>query len=344
MNRVDGTSSGDVMFATAVSDWIYSYEGSDIVHGGAGKDIYTPGADGELKMFADFEDGSDLIDLSAWGVQSIDQLVITEIAPGKAMVSTLDGSKYVYVQPMDPEKPFSIDATDFLYAGTPQHEYSTGDDTVSLTVNEYAVHFGNGGSDTLDLDGLIRRNVRTSDGVVVNMDDDALGNGSFTAKGVTQHFFGFQNVQGSNRQDNITGDQQDNSLSGGGDGDVLNGGGGDDLLSGERGADRLYGNDGNDVLDGGDGYDQLWGGAGADHFVFTAADTRSDLVRDYQDGSDSLDVSDWGATSLEDLTITDLGAGRVRVALADGDLSFELRAGGEPLSASDLDSSDFIFV
>lgn len=344
MNRIDGSTASDIIFGSELSDWIYSYEGFDLVHGGLGKDIYTPGADGELKMFRDFEDGSDLIDLRGWGVSRFDQLVITEVEPGKTKVSTADGSHYVYVSPMDDGDVVTIDATDFIYSGTKLHDYTTGNDEVAVKVNEYAVHFGNGGTNTLNLGALIRGAETATATAVVTMDAGGQGNGTFTVKGVTQHFFDFQNIRGTSGQDTLIGDDQDNSLSGMNNGDELRGEGGNDQLSGDRGADVLYGGDGDDVLDGGDGYDQSTGGAGADRFVFTSADTRQDLVRDYQNGTDILDIRQWGGDDISDLTITDLGSGRVNVALTGGSLGFELRSGGEPLTLADLDNGDFVFV
>ncbi|AUH65079.1 calcium-binding protein [Paracoccus zhejiangensis] len=347
MNRIDGTNntiSYEAIYGTDASDWIYSYDGFDVVHGGPGKDIYTPGNDGDLKLFRDFQDGSDLIDLSGWGVTSFDQLVITEIDATKIKISTADGSHYVDVSPMYDVGQITVDATDFIYAGTPLHEYSTGFDNVSVTVNEYALHFGNGGTNWLNLGDLVRGAQTRDGGAVVIMDDDALGNGTFTVRGVTQHFFDFQNIRGTNAQDTLVGDQQDNNLAGLGNADEIHGGGGDDRLFGNIGSDTLYGDNGADVLNGGDGYDQMWGGAGADKFVFVSFDTRSDLVRDYEDGIDQLDISQWGADSMDDLTLTDLGAGRVRVALADSSLSFELRDTDRSLHSADLDSSDFIFT
>lgn len=346
MNRIDGTNNieNEYIYGTDASDWIYSYGGFDIVWGGLGKDIYTPGNDGALKMFHDFEDGSDLIDLSEWGIASFDQLVIDASDPGKTKVSTLDGSKYIYISPMHAADGVTIDATDFVYSGTPILEYSTGFDDVSVTVNEYALHFGNGGTNWLSLDALVRGADTRLGGVVAVMDEGMLGNGTFTLRGVTQHFFDFQNIRGTNAQDTLIGDDQANNLVGLGNADDIHGGGGADRLFGNVGSDKLYGDAGDDVINGGDGYDQLWGGAGADKFVFVDYDTRSDLVRDYQDGLDKLDISQWGADSIDDLTIVGLSAGRVKVMSDDGSLSFELRGDGAAVLVADLDNGDFIFT
>ncbi|WMS44552.1 hypothetical protein RDV64_09275 [Acuticoccus sp. MNP-M23] len=66
----------------------------------------------------------------------------------------------------------------------------------------------------------------------------------------------------------------------------------------------VFGFDGDQVITGGSGDDLLNGGAGNDRFVF-ADDTRSggsfgtDFVRDFADGEDRLDLTDYGITSRE---------------------------------------------
>ena len=82
--------------------------------------------------------------------------------------------------------------------------------------------------------------------------------------------------------------------------DRLVGGAGNDTLHGGGGADILLGGTGNDVLDGGVGADTLTGGSGADIFRFGAMDTRArmpvfdtqgDVVTDFREGQDKLDLS-----------------------------------------------------
>jgi Ca2+-binding RTX toxin-like protein len=71
--------------------------------------------------------------------------------------------------------------------------------------------------------------------------------------------------------------------------------GGNDKLSGFAGKDTLEGAASNDVLRGGADRDQLIGGGGADKFVFQdTAQSRAgvgDLIKDFQDGVDRIDVS-----------------------------------------------------
>lgn len=70
------------------------------------------------------------------------------------------------------------------------------------------------------------------------------------------------------------------------------GGRGHDELEGGAGNDRLYGGAGRDTLEGGAGDDTLVGGRGADVFEFDFGDGQ-DVVRDFEDGLDRIDVTDF---------------------------------------------------
>jgi len=83
----------------------------------------------------------------------------------------------------------------------------------------------------------------------------------------------------------------------GGD-DILNGGEGNDILFGQGGNDTLNGGDGNDILIGGSGDDTLTGGFGDDVFQWnfgeqgTSETPANDIVTDFGNGNDVLDISD----------------------------------------------------
>jgi len=107
----------------------------------------------------------------------------------------------------------------------------------------------------------------------------------------------------------------ENAITVGGN-DTLNGGAGDDILYGQGGNDTLIGGDGNDILYGGAGDDTLFGDAGDDHLyggpgddtliggagddVFywldgdagTVSTPAHDVVKDFGNGNDTLDLSD----------------------------------------------------
>ncbi len=73
-----------------------------------------------------------------------------------------------------------------------------------------------------------------------------------------------------------------------------------DRLSGGAGDDVLRGGYGRDVLEGGAGADRMSGGAGADTFVFAGADADRALnvIRDFEQGTDRIDVSGLGAAEI----------------------------------------------
>jgi Ca2+-binding RTX toxin-like protein len=89
----------------------------------------------------------------------------------------------------------------------------------------------------------------------------------------------------------------------------------DDLLVGSGRVDRLEGGAGDDTLRGDGGGDVLAGGAGADLFVYAATGWGADIVLDWRDGEDRIDMralSD--VEAVGDLTIAPDGAG-ARIAL-----------------------------
>lgn len=104
-------------------------------------------------------------------------------------------------------------------------------------------------------------------------------------------------------------------------GDVLLGSGADtydgsqgtvngSILGGE-GADELIGGSGADRLVGGLGDDTLTGNGGADTFVFAPTDLGADVITDFQDGTDLLDVSAFvaaGAIDPSAINIQQVGA------------------------------------
>lgn len=122
-------------------------------------------------------------------------------------------------------------------------------------------------------------------------------------------------------------------------GHFLNGGGGNDVLIGGAGNDTLFGGLGDDRLIGGSGNEFMVGSAGADVFVFATGFGR-DLIRDYVDGTDRIDLGAHSLTNgFEDLTITQwnnfaiikAGASTDTVLIFDG-------------TAATLGVEDFIFA
>jgi Ca2+-binding RTX toxin-like protein len=85
----------------------------------------------------------------------------------------------------------------------------------------------------------------------------------------------------------------------------------------------LHGDDGNDVLHGGAGDDLLAGGSGNDRFAFSGSNG-TDMVADFQDGIDRIDVLGYGAAlnSFDDL------AGHIAQVGADVQIDLSARVAG----------------
>jgi hypothetical protein len=160
----------------------------------------------------------------------------------------------------------------------------------------------------------------------------------------------------------VTGDRFANTLAGGRARDTLAGGDGDDSLAGDRAADRLDGDTGDDtlaggdhddVLDGGtgadrldggtgrdlllslDGGDILWGGTGADEFRLSRGAASLHVVKDFEDGSDTIGGFAKGL-SFGQLTLRDTAIG---VMVERGTAAIHLHG----LSAAGIDAGDFLF-
>ncbi|MDO6591259.1 hypothetical protein DS901_00420 [Loktanella sp. D2R18] len=153
---------------------------------------------------------------------------------------------------------------------------------------------GNGGNDELvggtgddDLDGGSDDDTLYGDS---GSDDATVSSGNNTIYGGS----GFDDLDGGSGVDTIFGGSGDDNISGGGDDDTLYGGRGDDDINGDAGADTIIG---------GMGADTLTGGAGADTFVFNAMSDsfvgNGDTIVDFENGSNTIDLSAFGITSAE---------------------------------------------
>jgi hypothetical protein len=106
-------------------------------------------------------------------------------------------------------------------------------------------------------------------------------------------------INGNQGFDQIFGGGGNDNLFGGQDGDVIDGGVGDDILFGNLGADiitggdgndNLFGDLGNDILYGDFGIDTLTGGGGSDIFILGIGGGGADIITDFQDGVDLMQL------------------------------------------------------
>jgi serralysin len=144
-------------------------------------------------------------------------------------------------------------------------------------------------------------------------------------------------IDGNGGRDRIAAGRGDDVVLGGNGGDFIFAGAGDDTVSGGNGDDGLAGGDGKDVVNGGAGFDLISGGQGKDVFVFTAGNDR-DVIADFRNGSDKIDVSALGITDFADLDITGL-RGRTVIDFGEGDRIVLLG-----VNEARLDATDFLFA
>jgi Ca2+-binding RTX toxin-like protein len=108
------------------------------------------------------------------------------------------------------------------------------------------------------------------------------------------------------------------------------------LILGNAIGNTILAGAGNDTLDGGAGTDILWGQEGADTFRIGKG-TGTDIVADFQAGTDKLDLSAWGFTSLAQVQAKMRQVGSdVAIDLDAGNLLILVGVTTSQLSATDL--------
>ncbi len=170
---------------------------------------------------------------------------------------------------------------------------------------------------------------------------------------------GADKIFGQGGFDYIYGYADNDLLYGGDDTDVVYGGEGNDLLMGNTGTDWLYGENGNDSIFGeddadlifggagndfikaGTGNDWTWGGSEADQFAFDDG-WGVDIIYDFEDGIDSLDLSGTSASGFADITVGQIIGSFTWFAYGSNVVYLWGMDGTAP-GAANITASDFIF-
>ncbi|GHB31775.1 hypothetical protein GCM10007094_20620 [Pseudovibrio japonicus] len=113
-DRLLGGAGDDILEGGSGNDILRDGAGSDVLVGGSGSDTFCFDDDGELDVINDFVVGEDLIDLSAAGVSSFDELDISEslfggwisVSYGNDVLDVDTGWLFTY----------SLSAEDFVFA------------------------------------------------------------------------------------------------------------------------------------------------------------------------------------------------------------------------------------
>lgn len=213
--------------------------------------------------------------------------------------------------------------TFILNRGTITGEVATQGEIDGLTVVNHGTIYG---AVNLHGEGSIYRGTGHVDGQVRGGDSDVM-------------------MLGGGHDDTFIGNTGDDRLTGRDGDDDLWGQRGDDLLRGGRGDDTLRGSGGSDTLFGGPGKDKLTGGGFRDTFVFQRQNG-DDLVTDFLDRIDKIDISAFGLTAAD---YADVVAPALREA-GTASVSLDLEALGgaghvlfRGAALAEFDAGDFLF-
>jgi Ca2+-binding RTX toxin-like protein len=290
-------SGNDLLFGGAGQDRLESH-GADTMRGGAGDDVYVV-REGGAWVLESFGEGNDTVltnnTYHKLGTE-VENLLYNENAPAKAF--TFEGNSKSNVI-----KSSIFDDKLTGWGGADTMESGAGNDTVDAGDSDDAVLAGDGadivigGKGDDDVKGEAGNDSISGD---AGYDILSGGDGEDWLSGGE----GFDLILGGAGTDRLYGGLGNDSLEGGTEADTLAGDAGADTLDGGLGADRLLGGadadllmgrDGDDRINGGAGRDSLIGDAGADRFVFgsiaDSAKGAADLILDYQDGMDRIDLS-----------------------------------------------------
>ncbi|WP_161958101.1 calcium-binding protein [Azospirillum palustre] len=285
---IDGRGGNDTITGSGFDDLLRGGAGDDLLEGGAGDDTFFGGPGYDTMLGGDGNDRFYIRAYEDWldGGDGVDTIVV-------------QGSNPVFIN-MDTwnvERAFGGDGNESFYG-----EYRTvsievnagaGDDALTGGSANDTLRGGIGddffeggpGADVLNGgDGYdIAYYYRSDAAVTVNL-STGIGSGG-TAEG--DRLIDIECVRGSFYDDTLTGNALANELSGSNGNDTLSGGGGDDTLIGGNGTDILI------------------GGAGADAFRFSRYDKESDIIRDFQNGIDHIEVYGFDFGYLPDGALSD---------------------------------------
>jgi len=314
-----GNSGDDLLRGKAGNDSLYGGDNYDILIGGRGNDLVDGGAgfdrmwgNGGRDVFVlsdnrehsgktsvdhinDFYLGKDKIDLSNF-FQSGHKIKLSDL---RLILDPDDGARPRYhVMVVDPENSSElIDMAIIHFPGG--HATSLNPDPSDFLIAKHFILSKGPGGDlgSPNSDKMVGTNrddafygLQSSDTLIGRKGNDILDGGG-----------GRDILNGGAGKDILFGGKGNDKVHGNAGHGVLNGNAGKDKLFGDKGNDTLIGGNGNDRLNGGKGDDFLAGGAGRDlltggkgedvfHFNLTHRDKRTDIVTDFELGTDKISI------------------------------------------------------
>ncbi|WP_420862958.1 calcium-binding protein [Algirhabdus cladophorae] len=348
------TTGGSIVYVYGRSgnDLLTDDEGLDTLRGGDGADTFRFVAeDGETDIVLDFEVGTDVLDFSRWGVETFEQLGFADSGDGGTLVSF--GAEAVLLEGVDLTSAGDLTSADIIFAAVQDDpdDPVQGGETITGTEGRDVIDatYEDADGNMINDDGQTILGLKGADKIFDGAGDDVVRGGRgrdvFQAGEGADAYYG-----GKNNRDEISYTSSteavmifgDNSgiNSGIGMGDTLDG---VEVLTGSKYSDMLFaggdvvylsGRNGNDILYDSAASNFLKGGNNSDTFVF-GVDGKTERVLDFKLADDVMDISAWGATSIDDLTFKELQS--------DGQPAGRLviRYGGERLEIDGYAEADF---
>ncbi|MDZ4775970.1 MAG: PQQ-dependent sugar dehydrogenase [Alphaproteobacteria bacterium] len=299
-DRLDGEDGDDGMDGGIGNDTAYGGVGNDFAYGGDGNDVLIGQA------------GNDLL----YGDANNDSM------DGGADNDTLyggDGADYLLGDAGD-DALIAGAGADLVYAGAGADSFDGGADNDTIYAGDGADYLrGGDGADIL---------IAQADSDLVYGDG---GNDSMDGGDAPDTLYG------GDGNDYILGALGADGLIGQSGNDDLRGGDGDDGIDGGSEFDVLRGDAGNDYIIGGTGNDTLYGGSGADRFVFTPG-SGSDVIVDWEDGADRIDLYLYAGANIGNVAITQAGANTL-ITLSGGETIVL-----QNTTAANVTAADFLFA
>ncbi|MDU9004543.1 Ig-like domain-containing protein [Sedimentitalea todarodis] len=372
IERLQGSNHDDILVSGGATITLNGRSGDDDFTDDAGKDNFRGGngadtyrfvaGDGARDRVFDFQIGADHIDISAWGAIDFNDLSITEATNssgsllGRLVVRF--GSESLRLDGLETADIPGLDAAHFTLAP------NSGDGIVSGTAGNDTINgsYFDADGDYINAQGQVIQGLDGDDRIYDGAGNDTIEGGAgrdrfFAGDGADSYDGGAGNndevfyhlsssaltVDAANTANStgiaagdtyvsverLQGTNFDDILLSGGSVKVLNGRAGDDQFTDDAGKDFFR------------------GGSGADTFRFIAGDNRQDRIYDFELGTDLIDLSGWGATTVADLTISERVNGS---GVAQGDLiidygSESLRVDGfNAAQIASFDENQFVFV
>jgi Ca2+-binding RTX toxin-like protein len=278
-DTITAGDGSDYLVGDVGNDTLTAGNGDNTIYGGAGNDTITAG-DGNDQIYTDDStSNTDIDNVIAGGgddVVYIYHLDSGDKADGGA------GFDILNISLNDGDNTFNANTlTSFTNFEVINVNGLGGKDTITANDNG-ATLWGAAGNDTLNggasADHLYGG---TGSNTLNGNDGNDIIYADYDGASYPTTSSGNNTVNGGNGDDDIYGGLGNDTLNGGADNDVIHG-------------DSAWGDntqDGNDILIGGAGNDTLWGGAGNDTFRYTTISSGTDVIQDFTQGSDKIDLS-----------------------------------------------------